>query len=365
MSEFYTYSLRISFIFKDNSLIEEFMNYGSRSFDGRVVPVTQKSKVFENVKSGEELLAVLKEGHEQNSYEFFNTYWEHRTENVAKVMSVKSFDNIRKIILHERQACDIDYSENIYDYVISSENNKYILEEEKDVVIGQGKIGDRFTYELIDDVNSDFYADLCEDSQIKLIPDFKYNITLNGHKIKIMFNTDMMVKKLLKKYDFAFDNTKKGFVVYDMLKALGVDGYLTDRYTNSEGVTYMLDEYRILPNCPELMPNQIKHRLSIFIKIINILKQKQIVKEIIDDYITKTKNGLLYAKKTVSIATLLCLDDSSKIVKLCVVVKDGETVSFELKEEKIKYSDFSVLDDVIVEADFRMTEGGVQFRRHV
>lgn len=209
----------------------------------------------------------------------------------------------------------------------------------------------KFSYKKIDEVPEAFYEGVVGESGFVAIPNKKVKVTVNGKPVTVNIQLNRTLTPLWNRYSNYINGETNisftGGTVYDPIDADEKFHVNPNQYVDDWG--HLRTEMVVAPGTAELQPEQIKTRVLTFVKIMQMITDESIA-EYIAQVAPKKKDGSLYLKRIVHIATCFCQRDDLQMQEIYAQVKkDDEIVVSSRLETHASVEDLN--KDLIVKTD--------------
>lgn len=182
----------------------------------------------------------------------------------------------------------------------------------------------KFSYKTIDEISEKFYDDVVLKNGFIAIPNKKVKCIVNGKTITINIQLNRALSSLWSRYEsFIVGNCSNDKKVYDPIDADEKFHANHNQYYDDLG--RLRTELIIAPGTKELTSEQVKRRVLLFIKIMQLVTNDSII-EYIANIAPKKKDGSLYLKRMIHIATCFCQREDMKMHEIYAQVKKEDEI---------------------------------------
>ena len=208
----------------------------------------------------------------------------------------------------------------------------------------------KFSYSTIDDIPEGFYAGMLEENGFLPLKNKKVVCEINGKSVTVNIQLNRSLSTLWNRYSrFLLDRSGEGESsedgkVYDPIDADEKFHANMTQYRDDYG--NLRTEMLVVPGTAELSKEQIKKRVLAFIKIMHIITSDDGIAEIIAEAAPKKKDGSLYVKRIVHIATCFCQRTDLQMREIYAQAKSDSELLISSRLET--HTDVSDLDNDLI-----------------
>ena len=159
----------------------------------------------------------------------------------------------------------------------------------------------KFNYAKIDEVPEAFYDGVIQGNGFVALPNKKVQCTINGKPMTVNIQLNRTCEALWNRYEkMITGDASKDIVYYDPIDADEKFHENPEQYYDDYGRFRTVME--IAPGTAELTTEQVKKRILVFVKIMQMINDESVA-EYIAQIAPKKKDGSFYLKRIVHIAT--------------------------------------------------------------
>lgn len=220
---------------------------------------------------------------------------------------------------------------------MEKERKNEVIEENTVLLVRDNDIA--FNYNNIDQIGTSFYDGIYTENGLEINKDVKVNITLDGIKFDVKIKTKKVLEELCEQFSNVFEGKTTETILFDPLDV--ANGKTRECGTDEHG--WIMHE--VCDDAEELEIAQMRHRISVFLKVNELLREEKTLEHILAAT-PKKKNGTLHLKRVTQIATLFGVEKDTTFYVLCAVAKKDTELLIEVRKRTIAYME-DTLNDVI------------------
>ena len=201
-----------------------------------------------------------------------------------------------------------------------------IIPEEKEIDNSTANIdsdNSAFSYSTIDNIDPRFYEGICEKGNLFIGPDGTITVAKNDITFKIQIKTERMMKNINKKYKKYLKGEYGEGNYYDPYIAL-------DNLVQSDYEDHTESPYVVEKSTETLEPDQIAHRVKVFSKIVEMMKDTKNLGMLIDA-VPKKKNNTLHIRRVTPITSMFVMTFDTTMLSLCAKATDDKELTLEIR----------------------------------